>query len=614
MSRLRRGLLALGVALLLGLVALAIVLPQVAASDGVRGRLSDAVSDAARLPFRYETLEAGLFPVRLEVLGAELGHEGAEPAARADRVELRIALLPLLSRTVLVDALVVEGASAQLIRRGRKVELRGAVPEEPKPLKPERDEEQKKDSAGFVFAVRSASVTGTRLSLEDEDGSRFSAGPLAAKFSLGGAPAAPEGPFTLDLGDAAVNYRPTDSDTDALAKAPGVPARLAGQLSLSPDGTASISDLSLALADLSATGTARVEDRTNVTLDAPLFELAPLVALASGSDAGLSGRAAFRALSFSTEPPTLEGSLELAPLILTRDERSIEVAGELVAEGDRLVGTGLDARLGEFAAPVDLRVSDLFGERGIALDTVVEGADSAALERALSPDSGRLSGPLDLEIHVNAAADDLLASLGGTVDFAIAPGRLAGVSLLRSAVESAGLLGSAALEAKSGEGDRLARYYDDAFESLAGSVQIRDGVAHTDDVRLDYRHYGVDLRGDVALDGLALDMTGTLTIDQELDAALRGEPGEGRRQVIPLAHVLGTIDAPIVRLTPEAIRMIAGAYVTDRRREKWESKIDKYLGEGSGRELLDALLSQPSGEGEPSSESDGAESDARGSE
>ncbi|MDH3687181.1 MAG: AsmA-like C-terminal region-containing protein, partial [Myxococcales bacterium] len=356
----------------------------------------------------------------------------------------------------------------------------------------------------------------------------------------------------------------------------------------------------------------RVEDRANVTLEAPLFDLASLVALAPGANTELSGRAALRALSFSTEPPTLEGRVDLAPLVFTPNDRRIELSGELVAEGDRLVGNGLEARLGEFAAPLDLSVTDLFGDRRIALDSRVEDADSAALERAFSPGSDRLSGPLDLEIHVTATAEDPLPTLGGTVEFSIAPGRLTGVSLLRSAVESAGLLGSAALEADGGKGDRLGRYYDDAFESLAGSVQIRAGVAHTDDLRLDYRHYGVDLRGDVALDGLALDMTGTLTIDEELDAALRDEPGEGRRRVIPLAQVHGTVEAPIVRLTPEAIRMIAGAYVTDRRREKWESKIDKYLGEGSGRELLDALLSTPSGEDEPRPEPDGAESDVPG--
>ncbi|MGI9430946.1 MAG: AsmA-like C-terminal region-containing protein [Myxococcota bacterium] len=608
MSWVRRALLAFGAAFLLVLLALVVVLPRVAASDAVRGRLSDAVSDAARLPFRYTALEAGLFPVRLELIGAELGHEGAEPAARAERVELRIALLPLLRRTVLVDALVVEGASAHVIRRDRKFELRGAVPEEVKPPNPDRTDEPKPESDGFVFAVRSASVAETRLTLEDDDGSRFSAGPLSADFSLGGSLDTPTGPFTLDLGDAAVNYRPTDSETDALAKAPGVPARLAGQLSLAPDGTASISDLSLALADLAATGTVRVEDRAKVTLDAPLFDLASLLALAPGANDELSGRAALRALSFSTEPPTLEGKLELAPLVFAPKDRHIELAGELVAAGDRLVGKDLEARLGEFAAPLDLHVTDLFGDRRIALDSSVEGADSAALERAFSPGSDRLSGPLDLEIHVSALAEDPLPTLGGTVEFSIAPGRLSGVSLLRSAVESAGLLGSSALEADGGDGDRLGRYYDDEFESLAGSVQIRAGVAHTDDLRLDYRHYGVELRGDVTLDGLALDMAGTLTIDEELDAALRGEP-EGRRREIPLAQVHGTVEAPIVRLTPEAIRMIAGAYVTDRRREKWESKIDKYLGEGSGRELLDALLSPPAGEDEP-----GSESDAPGSE
>jgi hypothetical protein len=318
--------------------------------------------------------------------------------------------------------------------------------------------------------------------------------------------------------------------------------------------------------------------------------------LAPGAGAEIGGGAALHALSFTTEPPTLAGSIDLAPLMLARDDRRFELEGRLDAEGDRLVGTGLVARLGAFEAPVDLRATDVFGDPQLALDAVLEDADSAALVAAFTDREDVLSGPLDLEAHVQAEGGDPLATLGGTVAFDIAPGRLRGVSILRSAVESAGLLGSAALAAGESRGDGMGRFYDDEFESLGGTVQIRAGVAHTDDFRLVYRHYGVDLRGDIALDGLALDMTGTLTIDEELDAALKGEEGEGRRRVIPLAQVGGTASAPLVRLTPEAIRMIAGAYATDRRREKWESKIDKYLGEGSGRELLDALLSGPSEE------------------
>lgn len=591
MTWLRRGLLALGGVILLALVALAIALPRVAASDAVRARLSDAVSDAAGLPFRYAALEARLFPPRLELHSAELGHEGAEPAARAERIELRVALLPLLRRTVLVDALVVEGASAQLVRRNGRLALRGAKEAESTPEEPSAPETQRTSGGGFSFAVRSARVADTQFALVDEDGARLSAGPLSADFSLGGSLVAPTGPFSLDLGAAAVVFRDAGSDEDTFTKPPGVPARLAGQLVLSPDGSAEISGLSFDLADLSAAGSATIDERARVTLDAERFALEPLVALVPGTTGGIAGHAALRALSFMTEPPTLAGSIELAPLVLSASGRRLELEGVLEAEGDRLIGTAVAVHVGEFSAPVDFRVTELFADPRVALDATLEDADSAALLRALVERSDRLSGPLDLEVHLEADADDVLATLGGTLEFEIAPGRLRGVSLLRSAVDAAGLLGSAGRGAA--DGDPLGRFYDDEFESLGGEIRFRAGVAHTDALRLVYPHYSVDLRGDIVLDGLALDMTGSLTIDEELDAALRGEEGPGRRRVIPLARVRGTVEAPIIRLGPEAIRMIAGAYATDRRREKWESKIDKYLGEGAGRELLDALLAPP---------------------
>jgi hypothetical protein len=592
---LRRASLAFVALALLLLLGLAIVLPRIAASDTVRARLEEAVADAAGLPFRYVALEAGLLPLRLELRGAELGYEGADPAASAERVELRLALLPLLRRTVLVDELIVESASAKILREDGRVRLRGARDEAPAQESASAAQPEREARREFAFGVRAARIEDLRLELEDEDGARAVAGPLAAKFSFGGGAAGPSGPFALDLDAAEVRYRPGGAGEDAFAKPPGVPARLAGDVSLSADGSASVSNLALAVADLDASGSAEFGERAKVALDAPAFSLESLAALVPAAGGGIGGRAALEGLSFTTEPPTLAGEVQLAPLELYVGERTLHLEGPLRAEGATLRGEALRARLGDFEAPVDLLLTDVFGEPRVSLDGRLVGADSSALVAALSggsPDAEDvISGPLDLEAHLAAAAGDPVATLAGSVVFEIAPGRLRGVSLLRSAVESAGLAGSAALAAgEAGGGSTVQRFYDDQFESLGGSVVIKAGVAHTDDFRLVYRHYIVDLEGDIALDGLALDMTGTLTIDEELDAALQGGE-EGRRRVVPLARVGGTLESPRVQLTSEAIRMIAGAYATERRRAKWESKIDEYLGEGSGRELLDALLS-----------------------
>jgi hypothetical protein len=77
-----------------------------------------------------------------------------------------------------------------------------------------------------------------------------------------------------------------------------------------------------------------------------------------------------------------------------------------------------------------------------------------------------------------------------------------------------------------------------------------------------------------------------LTILPEVDAALQADPGSGgREKVIPLAHIGGTLSEPRVQLTREAVV----AFAASPRRTELEQKIDERLGEGSGREVIDAL-------------------------
>jgi hypothetical protein len=68
--------------------------------------------------------------------------------------------------------------------------------------------------------------------------------------------------------------------------------------------------------------------------------------------------------------------------------------------------------------------------------------------------------------------------------------------------------------------------------------------------------------------------------------------------------VTGTIDAPEVALSREALAGAAAAYTGDeRRREKWESKLDEKLGEGQGKQVLEALDKVLQGMSQPKPES-----------
>jgi hypothetical protein len=202
---------------------------------------------------------------------------------------------------------------------------------------------------------------------------------------------------------------------------------------------------------------------------------------------------------------------------------------------------------------------------------------------------GALAGPLDSD-------GSLAEALEGTVRFHIEPGRLKGVSLLEKAFQRLGSVGEAALLAGRLEGGRtLQRFYEDEFQWLGGTLRIARGLARTDDLRLVYRNYTVDLRGAVRLLDQQLDLRGELTIDEEIDGAIASEgadgqkPPTGRSRVIPLARVTGTLESPRVEITDDAVLRFAARYATERKREKWEREIDERLGEGAGSQVIDVL-------------------------
>jgi hypothetical protein len=189
------------------------------------------------------------------------------------------------------------------------------------------------------------------------------------------------------------------------------------------------------------------------------------------------------------------------------------------------------------------------------------------------------------------------------VRFRIEPGRLKGVSVLEKTFQGVGNSGGAEELAGRLEGERkLQRYYDDEFQYLGGTLQIASGLARTDDLKLVYHNYTVDLRGTVGLQDQQLDLRGELTMDDEIDGAIasggaadrKSQPASSR--VIPLARVSGTLESPRVEITDEAVIRLAAIYATTERRVEWEEKIDKYLGEGAGGQVLEALDGILSGE------------------
>jgi hypothetical protein len=297
------------------------------------------------------------------------------------------------------------------------------------------------------------------------------------------------------------------------------------------------------------------------------------------------------------------GDVRLDPLgIGGVGEEHLVLRGALEGKGDEIVGRELSASLAGEEAPLSLHLDRLERAPRLRVAGRLEDADSSALIAALGGDRELLSGPLDLEADLRSPLGDreaMLTALRGQVSLRVAPGRLRNVSLLRSAFQAADV--TQAARGEKGEKD-LRRHYGDEFESLSGRFEIRRGRARTDDLQLVYADYTAALRGEIGLADRSLDLHGELRIGEEVDAALGS--GAGRRRTIPLASVTGTLDEPRVALTREALAGVAAAYAGDeRRREKWEERLDERLGEGRGKDVLEALdkvlesLQQPPPEG-----------------
>jgi hypothetical protein len=410
------------------------------------------------------------------------------------------------------------------------------------------------------------------------------------------------GSFQLDATDAELEYGA------AFRKGRGTAATATGRIVTGPDGQIGLRDTQVKIENFEAEVQVETGARTRTTIDAEPFDLTGwgtmIPALAESDPAGELG---IRDLTVSTQPLEVRGDLDLQNFRLRQQS-----GAEIVLRGG-FRGTGAEIRSEKLVALVagqEIRlsvvVSELAGKPRLATKVEADDLESSELLALVTEKKETLQGPMELRgaLASPLGTDRSFAeTIEGTVRFRIEPGRLKGVSLLEKTFQRVGTAGDAALLAGRLKGGRtLQRFYDDEFQYLGGTLRIARGLARTDDLRLVYHNYTVDLRGTVTLRDQRLDLRGKLTIDEEIDGAIASrspadqKPQAGSSRVIPLARVTGTLDSPRVEITDEAVIRFAALYATYERREEWEGKIDEYLGQGEGRKVLDALDGILSGE------------------
>lgn len=413
-------------------------------------------------------------------------------------------------------------------------------------------------------------------------------GPAALELAAEGSLEKFAGPLALDLTGAEIRRG------ESFHKPAGDRAAFTGRLVRDGDAIR-IEGGKLALRDVGLDVAADLAPKTRAKLSAPRFELSEFGGWLPGLAAsGVSGGVALEAVEASFDPLSLRGGMLLDGVNAPVGETRGVLSGRLEGQGDALVGEAMELRLAEQLFRIGLTIDSLASEPQATLRLASEGADAGKLVSGISGKAATLEGPLALTSDLRAPLSDpdaLLRALTGSIDVGVTPGRLRGVSFLRSVFDAIGQAGGIAERLGAlGRGDKE-RFYRDAFETLDGSFQIANGLARTDDLRLVYEDYQVDLAGVYGLLDESLDFEGKLTLFEDVDRALQEGETRGVRREVPLAAVKGTLDEPKITISPQvALAFAAQVYGgSSERVQKLEKKLDEKLGEGSGKQVIDLL-------------------------
>ncbi len=699
----------IGFALLcaLVLVGLAVVLPRIAGSAAARARIEAAARDALGREVSFQTLEADILPPSLRVVAPRVSGAtpDAAPLLEAEAVSLRLALLPLLARSLAIDSLVVEGATLRLTRTRNGFDLptlrspaQGDAAPDREPPREGAGADASPDTA-LDLAVRSVRLRDSTVVLEDRSvspavtwelrdvaaeatGQRLAervdleasaslasggslralgtssltgeldlglaldalalaslgpyvegvdslAGVVSGKLRVAGPAADPErasaeldferldlrrgelrvagplrfraelasplraasGDFSADAGGAEIEFG------ESFRKPAGTAARVSGRIASGPGGALAVEDLVLALRNLELRGRVAQLSPLRVELRSESLEVDGWEDVLPGlAAAAPSGRARLESLAYTSEPQALRGRVLLDGIEVHRPgQPPVALRGAVVAQGQSLQLEDATLAASGQELHLDARLLDLFGAPHYRLALDATGADANQVVSAFVGKRDALFGLLGLQAtFAGPLGGDPLKAMQGRAGFGVDQGRLAGVSLRRAVIERLGSVGTQALDLGQTLGGRdLQRFYGDAFETLRGSFDVRDGVAHTDDLTFVYRGYGVVLRGKLGLADLALDTEGELTVEEEVDGLiareLRRKSYTPVRRSIPLAAVGGTLDNPEVQISPRTAAALAAAYAAPKYADDLRERAEEVLGEGGG-EVVDEGL------------------------
>ncbi len=388
-------------------------------------------------------------------------------------------------------------------------------------------------------------------------------GEVHAQAELGGA-------YRLELGDAEIK------SGDTTRKPRGLPLALTGKSPSFPLGEWS-GVLALAGSEIQFDARRMPGNSWAVNVAPFALELEPLRPLLG---VPVSGRFAADGMQLSFPPPFLIGDAHIQAGRYPLPGGDLSLDGDVSFSGISVVGRPLRVAL----AGQTVETTSTFHVQGLVATVIAQatGLDLEALAGALTG-SKDVAGSLSFQAttEISFAAPEPLASAVGRGRFEIAPGRIRGFSLAR---QTFGELAALPVLVQALRGRDLSRYEEEEFQSLSADYTLRDGFAHTDNLRLVYRNAVADLHGRVGLVDGALDLAGKVEISGDLDRELGGR-GE-RPRVIPISGIKGSVSAPRVRLDAKAVSAAASIYLGS---GSVAREIDEKLGPGAA-EAVEGIL------------------------
>lgn len=715
MKLLRYMLLAFVGVSLIALAVVAIVLPRVTSSPEVQTKIKTAARDAMGREVAFEDLSFGLLPPKLIVKSVLIAGETpeAEPLLEATEIDLQVALLPLLSRAVVVNSLVIDGATIHLVRDKKGLRLPG---------KPKAAAEKPSDTAksgapmGLALAVRNLQFKNMTLIFDDRslakpviwtirdlglqaslgmkdkdwfvdfalkaflnDGSiagkgravssgeinvnlglsaidlaPFSAylargqklagiargklavvgektgieqitldltveksafqfndvglkGVLTVRTDLKGVPPKGEGTVFVDATKAAVSY------ANSFRKPSGTDAKLEGRLVPSEAGTFAFAIDNLKLHTLKLQGDVHKAQRVRVDLKPFHFDLRGwdelIPALAAHP---VSGAIDSDGLKIATAPLDLQGRFRLNDLVYALNSSGkATLRGDINAKGDAIRFDPLDIVMAEQVIKAAGGVTGLGKKTAYRLELSGKALDMEKLFGELSTSDSPISGPMDFQgdIRGEVGKRPPTEAILGQIKFNAGPGKIKGVSILEGVFSGFSTVAETAVLLGKAKGKDFEKYYDEEFQDASGTLDIANGFAKTDDLKLVYANYTANLRGTIVLKDQSLDMTGHLTLDEEIDRKLAKADASytGRKRTIKITRITGTLQDPKFQLSTVDVLAFAANYKLGKDRKKLTGKIDEKLGAGAGDEVISVLEgilgSRESTSQEPSGES-----------